>query len=57
MSGAGVDDLHREWLKRPGYEAEYEKVAEGFGVASGLIAARVRAGLTQEQVAERIHTT
>ena len=57
MSGAGLDDLHREWLKRPGYEAEYEKLAEGFGVASALIAARARVGLTQEQVAERLQTT
>ncbi len=57
MSGAGLDDLHREWLKRPGYGAEYEKLAEGFGVASALIAARARPGLTQEQVAERMQTT
>jgi len=57
MSGAGLDDLHREWLRRPGYKAEYEKLAEGFGVASALIGARARAGLTQEQVAERMQTT
>ena len=56
MSGAGLDDLHREWRQRPGYEAEYEKLAEAFGIASALIAARARAGLTQEQVAERMRT-
>ena len=57
MSGAGLDELQREWLKRPGYETEYEKLAEGFGVASGLIAARARAGSMQEQVAERMQRT
>lgn len=46
MSGAGFHDLHREWLRRPGEGAEYEKVAEAFGVASALIAARAWAGLT-----------
>jgi ribosome-binding protein aMBF1 (putative translation factor) len=57
MSGAKLDDLHREWLKRPGYKAEYEKLAEAFGIASALIEARARAGLTQEEVAERMHTS
>lgn len=37
--------------------AEYEAQAPEFAVARELIAARVRAGLTQEQVAERMQTT
>ena len=57
MSGAKLDDLHQEWLKRPGYKASYEALAEEFGIASALIEARARAGLTQEQVAERMHTS
>jgi transcriptional regulator with XRE-family HTH domain len=39
------------------YETEYEALAEEFALASALIAARTRAGLTQEQVAERMKTT
>ena len=57
MGGAGLGDLHREWFRRPGYKAEYEALVEAFGIASALIEARARAGLTQEQVAERMHTT
>jgi len=52
-----LDELHEEWLRRPAYKAEYESLAEEFSIASALIAARARAGLTQEQVAERMRTT
>ena len=57
MSGSTLDELHRQWLKRPGYKAAYDKLEEEFAIASALIEARTRAGLTQEQVAERMHTT
>jgi ribosome-binding protein aMBF1 (putative translation factor) len=35
----------------------YDAMADEFGLARELIAARVRAGLTQEEVAERMGTT
>jgi ribosome-binding protein aMBF1 (putative translation factor) len=52
-----VDDLHRTWLKDPAYRRAYESLAEEFLLATALIEARVRAGLTQQQVARRMKTT
>jgi ribosome-binding protein aMBF1 (putative translation factor) len=57
MSRILVDDLHQKWLENPEYRAEYEALEEEFSLASALIAARARAGLTQEQVAMRMNTT
>ena len=57
MSRIRVDDLHEKWLKDPEYRAEYEALEEEFSLASALISARARAGLTQEQVAVRMNTT
>jgi DNA-binding XRE family transcriptional regulator len=48
--------LKKRLLADPDTQAEYEAQAPEFAVARELIAARVRAGLTQEQVAERMHT-
>ena len=44
-------------MQRPGYRAEYEASEPEFALARALIAARTRAGLTQEQVAERMATS
>jgi ribosome-binding protein aMBF1 (putative translation factor) len=57
MSGSSLDDLHEDWLKRPGYKNAYDALAEEFALASAMIEARAKAGLTQQQLAERMHTT
>lgn len=57
MSCIRVDDLHKNWLKDPKYRREYEALAEEFSLVAALIEARTRAGLTQEQVAQRMNTT
>jgi ribosome-binding protein aMBF1 (putative translation factor) len=57
MTGSSLDDLHQQWLNRPGYKAAYDALEEEFALASAMIEARARAGLTQEQLAERMHTT
>ncbi|GLU34310.1 helix-turn-helix transcriptional regulator [Trinickia caryophylli] len=49
--------LKKRLLADPATQAEYEAQAPEFAVARELIAARVRAGLTQEQVAEKMQTT
>lgn len=49
--------LKRRLLADPATRAEYDRQAPEFAIARELIAARVRAGLTQEQVAEKMHTT
>jgi ribosome-binding protein aMBF1 (putative translation factor) len=50
-------DLHKKWMKNPRYRREYEALEEEFSLAAALIGARARAGLTQEQVAQRMKTT
>lgn len=57
MSRIRVDDLHKQWMKDPGYQREYDALEEEFSLTSALIEARTRAGLTQEEVARRMSTT
>ena len=53
-----VDVLHRKWLKeRPGYAKAVADLEEEFQFARQLIGARARAGLTQEELANRMKTT
>jgi predicted transcriptional regulator len=49
--------LKRELLKDAKTKAEYKAMADEYAVARELIAARVRAGLSQSEVAERMGTT
>jgi len=44
-------------MKNPKYRREYEALEEEFSLAGALIKARARAGLTHEQVAQRVKTT
>lgn len=52
-----VKDLHVEWMKDPDYRREYDALEEEFAIAHAMIEARARAGLTQEQLAERMDTS
>ena len=52
-----ANDLHRKWMKDPKYRKEHEALAAEFALARAVIEARVRAGLTQEQLAQRMDTT
>ncbi len=54
---ARVKDLHRKWMKAPGYRAAYEELADEFILARALIEARSRAGLSQIQLARRMNTS
>ena len=51
-----ISDLHSEWMTDPAYQAEYNALDEEFALASALLRARASAGLTQEQLAERMGT-
>src|ERR1700735_5022743 len=51
-----VDDLHADWMKDPAYRAEYDALESEFALAAARIRARADAGLTQEQLAERMGT-
>jgi transcriptional regulator with XRE-family HTH domain len=57
MTRIRVDDLHEGWMKDSSYRREYEALEEEFSLVAALIEARTRAGLTQEQVAQRMKTT
>lgn len=52
-----AEDLHKEWMQNPEYRREYDALEEEFSLTAALIEARSRAGLTQEQVAQRMKTT
>ncbi len=52
-----VKELHKKWLKDPGYLQAYEASAEEFEVARALVKARVEANLTQAEVAQRMNTS
>lgn len=49
-----VRDLHKKWEEDPDYLAAHNEMAEEFELASAIISARDHAGLTQEELAERM---
>lgn len=55
--GKTLAQKKRQWLKERDYRAEYESQAAEFEVARAPIAARARAGLSQEALAKKIGTT
>ena len=52
-----IKDLHRKWMGDPEYRREYEALEEEFTLASAMIKARRRAGLTQEELAREMDTS
>ncbi len=52
-----IKDLHKKWLRDDDYRREYDALEEEFALASALIAARSQAGLTQEELAEKMDTS
>jgi transcriptional regulator with XRE-family HTH domain len=54
---ARITELHKKWIKEPQYRMAYEALEEEFALASTLIEARNRAGLTQQELAQKMGTT
>ncbi len=52
-----VSDLHQKWTGKQEYRDAHEALASEFALARAVIEARVTAGLTQEQLAQRMDTT
>jgi len=52
-----ADKLHEKWQDSPAYRKAYDKLEQEFSLAQALIAARAKAGLTQEELAKRMDTT
>jgi len=46
-----------EWRKDPAFVKDYDALEDEFALARAMIAARARAGLTQEALAKRMGTT
>src|SRR5436189_6485622 len=54
---ARITELHKKWMKEPKYRKAYEALEEEFALASAVINARNRAGLTQQALARKMGTT
>ena len=54
---ARIAELHKKWMKSPKYRRAYEALEEEFVLASAVIEARSRMGLTQKDLARRMGTT
>ena len=52
-----VSDLHEKWSQDPGYRKAYDELGPEFEIVRSLIQARIDAGLTQAELAERMSTT
>ena len=52
-----VEAAFAEWRKDPEYVKAYDALEDEFTLAAAMIEARAHAGLTQEQLAQRMHTT
>jgi ribosome-binding protein aMBF1 (putative translation factor) len=52
-----VKELDKTWSKDPAYRIPHEGLAPDFELASAVSRVRLRAGLTQEQLAERMETS
>jgi ribosome-binding protein aMBF1 (putative translation factor) len=52
-----VKDLHQKWMKDAKYREAHDELTPEFELAHAVIEARVTAGLTQEQLAQRMDTT
>jgi ribosome-binding protein aMBF1 (putative translation factor) len=52
-----VEESIAEWRKDQEYLMAHDALEDEFSLASAMIQARTHAGLTQEQLAERMHAT
>lgn len=49
-------ELHREWMKDPGYRREYKRLEPEYQIARAIIEARIRKRITQAELAKRAKT-
>ena len=52
-----ISDLHKKWMKRADYRAAHAELAADYAIARAVIQARVKSGLTQQELAVRMETT
>lgn len=51
------DEMLKEELKNPVFRKEYDALEEEFEVAKQVIALRLKKGLTQKELAEKVNTS
>lgn len=51
------EEFRKELLANPAVKAEYDRLAPEFEISTELIRARLRAGLSQAELAERMGTS
>ncbi len=56
MTRTTLKSFKKEALKRKGVKKQYETLSPAYEIRKKLIALRQEAGLTQEQLAEKLHT-
>jgi DNA-binding XRE family transcriptional regulator len=56
MARKTFEQFRKKALKKPGVKAEYEALGPAFEMKRQMIALRKAAGLTQEEMAERLGT-
>lgn len=49
--------LHERWTAEPAYQKAYDALDDEFALVTAITQARSRAGLIQEEVAQRMRTT
>jgi len=54
---ARISEMHKKWMKEPKYRKAYEALEGEFVLASAVVDVRNRAGLTQEELAQKMGTT
>ena len=52
-----ITTLHQRWLKSPGYKEAFEESRAEFELARQLIETRIKSGLSQEQLANKMGTS
>jgi ribosome-binding protein aMBF1 (putative translation factor) len=52
-----AEEIFAEWRKDARYRKAYAALEDEFALAAAMIKARAKAGLTQEQLARKMHTT
>ena len=52
-----ASEVRKEWFKSPSFRKAYDALEEEFALARALIEARIKAGMSQQEVAKRMQTT
>jgi ribosome-binding protein aMBF1 (putative translation factor) len=52
-----MTDLHKQWLKRPGYKKAFDDSQAEFELAHHIIQTRINSGLSQDELAKKMETS